>query len=53
MQQRQRLSVAKFTKKSGAALALNCLMCGNYVANLANSVARVRQIFVEEFAPLS
>ena len=33
--QRQRLSVRKFHKKCGAALSLNCLMCGKCAANLA------------------
>ena len=34
--QRQRLSAAKFRKKCGAALSLNCFMCA---ANLVNSAA--------------
>ena len=45
--QRQRLSAAKFRKKSGAALSLNWLMCGKCAADLVNSVARVRLIFVK------
>ena len=36
--QRQRLSAAKFRKKCGAALSLNCFMCA---ANLVNSAASI------------
>ena len=44
---RQKLSAAKFLKKCGATLSLNCLMGGKCAANLANSAARVQRIFAK------
>ena len=42
--------MAKFRKNSGAALFLNCLMCGKGAANLVNSAARVQRIFAKRAA---
>ena len=38
---------AKFCKKCGAALTLNCLMCGKSATDLVNSAARARLVFVK------